>query len=382
MVATVTNTLPEFAWCVGFFESLLLKIFDAMSTASCVFAYRRVVDYYFDQTVTAEQDFLRDFMIHDFGYRGCGTEEAAQITGVAQLLLSSGSDTVPAREYAIRMYGAERDSVIMLSPPASEHAVACSYGTHPAGEVEYLRAMLETYPEGIVSLVSDTTNVYELVTTRAAAVKDLILSRPGKSVFRPDSGNPPNVLCGDEGAPASSKERAGVIRLLDGQFGHTRNSKGYRLLNEKIGLIYGDGMYLKRYAQTLERMRQMEYAASTLVIGVGGILRMHSRDTLGITLKDIYMVIDGVPTNIQKDPITDRSKKSHCGLPALRRSDEGHLYTVDGCTDEEFAASLTELVYQDGQLYNEPKFADMRARAAAGLKQYPLTKAELEVLLA
>ena len=94
------------------------------------------------------------------------------------------------------------------------------------------------------------------------------------------------------------------------------------------------------------------------------------------------MVIDGVPTNLQKDPITDHGKKSHCGLPALRRDEAGNLYTVDGCTDEEFGASLTELVYRDGQLYNLPTFADMRARAQVGLKQYPMTAAELDILLA
>ena len=83
-----------------------------------------------------------------------------------------------------------------------------------------------------------------------------------------------------------------------------------------------------------------------------------------------------------KDPVTDPGKKSHCGLPALKQDAAGELYTVDGCTKEEFEASLTQLAYRDGVVHNAPVFNDMRARAAQGLKRYPMTQSELDVLLA
>ncbi len=376
MIATITNTHKDFAWCVGFFESLILKVWESICVSSCVFAYRQTVDYFFNLSVDAEKDWLREYIIHDFGYRSTGTEEGAVVTSAAQLLLSKGSDSVPAREYVIRMLGAKRESDIMASPPASEHAVACSYGLDKKGELDYITNMLTTYI-GVTSLVSDTKNVFDFVTDIAGEVKDLILTREGKTVFRPDSGNPEDIICGDPNAPVGSKEWKGVLQLLDEGFGHTVNKKGYKVLNEKVGLIYGDGMFLQRYVRTVLRMLSMGYSAENLIIGVGGILRMHTRDTLGMALKDLWMVIDDVPTDIQKDPITDPGKKSHKGLPALILNKDGDHETIDGCTMEQFENSLLETVFKDGQIIYVSVFADSRARASAGLVKYVLTKADI-----
>jgi nicotinamide phosphoribosyltransferase len=373
VVLTVTNTLPEFYWCVGFFESLILKVWDAISTASCSFQYRLIVDKFFKDTVDDELSFLKDFMVHDFGYRGCKTEEEAQITGLAHLLSFAGSDTVPAREYAIRMYGADPQSLIMVSVPASEHSVACSFGLDEQGELDYLNNMLDLYPTGIVSIVSDTSNIYTMVTDRAMKLKDRILSRPegSKSVFRPDSGDPVKVLCGDPDAPVGSREWKGVIRLLDETFGSYVNSKGYKMLNPKVGVIYGDGMYLERYLRALTILESMGYSAANLVIGVGGILRNHSRDTLGFSQKAVYAEINNVSVELQKDPVTDSKKKSHKGLVALVMED-GEYKTIDQCSWEQEQASLLQTVFKDGTLVNEPMFADMRKRVQVGLTRYAL----------
>jgi nicotinamide phosphoribosyltransferase len=353
-------------------------VWESICVSSCVFAYRQTVDYFFNLSVDADMDWLREYIIHDFGYRSTGTEEGATVTSAAQLLLSKGSDSVPAREYVIRMLGAKRESDIMASPPASEHAVACSYGLDRAGEREYKIKMLTTY-DGVKSLVADSKNVYDFVTESAEdeEIKDLILTREGKTVFRPDSGNPEDVICGDRNAPVGSKEWKGVLQLLDEGFGHTVNKKGYKVLNEKIGLIYGDGMFLQRYVRTVLRMLFMGYSAENLIIGVGGILRMHTRDTLGVALKDLWMVIDGVPTDIQKDPITDPGKKSHKGLPALILNKDGDHETVDGCTMEQFEASLLVPAFRDGKVLYDPDFAASRVRANAGLAKYKMTKADI-----
>jgi nicotinamide phosphoribosyltransferase len=371
VVATVTNTIPEFYWCVGFFESLILKVWDAISTASCSFRYRQLVEKYFDETVDKELYFLKDFMVHDFGYRGSKTEEEASITGVAHLLSFAGSDTVPAREYAIRMYGADENSLIMGSVPASEHSVACSFGLSEEGELAYLNNMLDLYPTGIVSIVSDTSNIYTMVTDRASVLKEKILSRPegSKVVFRPDSGNPEYVLCGDPNAPEGSREWKGVFRLLEETFGSFVNTKGFKVLHPKVGVIYGDGMYLERYTNVLNRMKSMGFASNNLVIGVGGILRNHSRDTLGFSQKAVYAEIGGVPVELQKDPITDARKKSHKGLVALVIVN-GEYRTIDQCTPEQEAASLLQVVFRDGKVVNPPLFAHMKVRVAEGLERF------------
>lgn len=373
VVATVTNTLPEFYWCVGFFESLIIKIWDAITTASCSFKYRLIVEKFFDETVNEEMYFLKDFMVHDFGYRGCKTEEEAAITGAAHLLSSLGSDTVPAREFAIRMYGADADSLIMGSVPASEHSVACSFGLSEEGELEYLGNMFDLYPTGIVSIVSDTSNIYTMVTDRAMKLKERILSRPegSKTVFRPDSGNPEKVLCGDPDAEVGSREWKGVVRLLDETFGSSENEKGYKVLHPKVGVIYGDGMYIERYLKVLSRLKEMGYSAQNLVIGVGGILRNHSRDTLGFTQKAVYAEIGGVAVELQKDPVTDSKKKSHKGMVALI-IENGEYRTIDQCTEEEERASLLQVVFKDGKAVNSPIFSEVKARVSEGWKKYAM----------
>ncbi len=368
-IMTITNTLPEFYWCVGFFESLILKIWDAITTASCSFEYRRLVDKYFENTVDEDMYFLKDYMVHDFGYRGCSTEEQAVITGTAHLLSFKGSDTVPAREYAIRMYGADPTKEIMSSVPASEHSVMCSFGRED--ELLGFRNMLRLYPEGIVSIVSDTYNVYIVLTDFANTLKSEILSRDGKVVFRPDSGNPEYIICGDPTAEEGSNEWKGAIRLLDETFGSTINSKGFRVLNPKVGLIYGDGMYLARYGRTLKRLMEMGYAASNLVIGVGGILRNHSRDTLGFALKAIYVEIDGHPVEIEKDPVTDSKKKSHKGLVGLFLDENGEYVTRDRLTEyEERVENLLEVVFRNGESLIVENFETIRERVARGLVRY------------
>lgn len=375
VLMTIENTHPDFEWMPGFVESLILKVWDAITTASCSFTYRQIVDAVYARSVDDELQFLREFAVHDFGYRGSKTEEEAAITGGAHLLSFTGSDTVPSREWLIRNYRASRNSPFLLSVPASEHSVMCSFGR--TDEMEAFRHMLNLYPTGIVSIVSDTYNVYEVCSKDGFAGKlaKQIYARPeaGKVVFRPDSGNPEYVICGDPSAPVGSRERAGVLRLLEEAFGFTVNKKGYKVLHAKVGLIYGDGMYLSRYLRTLRRMmEELGFASSNLVIGVGGILRNHSRDTMGFALKAVYIENDGEGVPLMKDPVTDQSKKSHKGLVTLTRDDAGNYITNDECSPEEFETGLLLPVFEDGDILYEPIFDEVRARVQQALIDYPL----------
>ena len=145
-------------------------------------------------------------------------------------------------------------------------------------------------------------------------------------------------------------ENKGAIRLLDEAFGHTVNEKGYKVLNPKIGLIYGDGMYLERYARTLAKLEEMGYAASNLVIGVGGILRNHSRDTMGFAIKATYVEVNGVPQEIEKDPVTDPGKKSRKGLLMLQKNEEGSWETKDCVSAEQEAGGELLTVFLNGKI--------------------------------
>ena len=360
-VLTMTNTLPEFFWCVGFVESLLLKVWYPMTVATTSMAYRQVVDRLFDETGEG----LRDFAVHDFGYRSDSSEEGAAISGAAHLLSFRGSDTIPAFPFIQEYYDSETllYESPMLSVPATEHSVMCSYG--PEGEMEAFERMLDLYPTGIVSIVSDTYSIWDVCTKILPALKDRILARDGKVVIRPDSGFPPDIICGRDGSPGSLEEYKGVLRLLDEEFGHTINSKGYKELNPKIGLIYGDGMYLDRYKETLIRMKTMGYAANNLVIGCGGILRQGTRDTLGMALKATYVEQDGKPVEIYKAPVTDTKKHSHRGLMAVYNPVHAPIFTVDRVTAEAEKKGILQTVFKDGVVTKDWTWNEVKANYEA-----------------
>ena len=358
VLMTITNTHPDFYWVVGFMESLLLKLWYTITVATCSYKYRKVVDRFFSETDEDALQPLKDFQVHDFGYRGDSSEEGAAISGVAHLLSFLGSDNVPALPCAIEYYNADiNGEPVMLSVPASEHSVMCSFGRD--NEIEAFRHMIELYPTGIVSIVSDTFDVYKVLTDFAEILKEKILEREGKVVFRPDSGNPEYIICGNPEAAPGSNEWKGAIRLLDEKFGSSLNSKGFKVLNPKVGLIYGDGMYMERYMRTLQRLKEMGYASSNLVIGVGGILRNHTRDTLGFAIKATYVEVNGQPREIEKDPVTDHKKKSLKGLLSLVKED-GHYRTIDQCSATQEAGSLLQTVFKDGRIVKETSLARIR----------------------
>lgn len=358
VVFTVTNTLPEFYWVPGFIESLLLKIWYPMVVATTSLHYRELVEKYFNETVPEDLHSLKPFMVHDFGYRGDSSEEGAALSGMCHLSSFLGSDTVPARKFAQTYYKATEP--VMLSVPASEHSVMCSFGRE--NELDGFKHMLDIYPTGIVSIVSDTFSIWNVLTNFTRTLKDRIIAREGKVVFRPDSGDPEKIICGDPSAQYMSPEWKGAIRLLDEVFGSTVGNKGYKLLHPSVGLIYGDAMYLARYERTLQRLKEMGYAASNLVIGVGGILRNHSRDTLGCSQKATYVEIGGEPREIEKDPVTDPHKKSNKGLMRLMWDAKNGYVTEDQVTPSEEQTGLLKTVFRNGTLIGETTLQNIRQK--------------------
>jgi len=356
-VLSMVNTRPEFYWVPGFVESLLLKTWYSSVVATASYEYRKTLEQYLYET-TNDYNENKKFMVHDFGYRSDSSEESAVISGMAHLMVFKGSDTIPAHAGLIKYYGANKLNT-MKSVPASEHSVMCSFGK--TNEIEAFKHMLRTYPTGVVSIVSDTYNIWNVMTNFVTELKPDILARgPGsKVVFRPDSGNPEHIICGDPDAPLHTPENLGCIRLLDQAFGSTKNEKGYKVLNPAVGLIYGDGMYLERYAKILERLKLMGYATSNLVIGVGSLLRYYSRDTLGYALKASNVTIDSVDYPIQKNPITDQSKKSHIGLLKVVHQD-GRFQTVSNVDREGETEGFLVPVFKDGEIIKKYTMDEIR----------------------
>lgn len=348
---TIESTHPDFYWAVGFIESLLLKVWYPTVVATNSYSYWKLL-----QSKTKAPVEVRQFLIHDFGYRSDSSEESAAISGAAHLICFRGSDTVVALPL-IRDYYWPEPNYTMGSVPATEHSVMCSYGVN--GEEEAFERMLELYPAGYLSIVSDTYDIYHVCTDILPGLKDKIMARNGKVVIRPDSGYPPNVICGDPNA-LTLPEQKGVLRLLAETFGTTTNDEGLKVLDSHIGLIYGDGMYRQRYEETLDRMKAMGFDASNLVIGVGGILRMGTRDTLGLALKATQITRNGKIVDIQKHPVTDKAKHSHTGLIRVCETDDGIVTEDRVDRDVEENGNMLQTVYHNGTLVNPLTFDDVR----------------------
>ena len=349
VLLTVETTDPRFPWLGGLVESLLLKLWNTCSVATTSKAYYDLFEAAALQT-GAPMDFV-PFQVHDFGYRGCSSEETAELGGAAHLIYNRGTDTVPAVRFIEKYYGCA--GLIGASVPATEHSVACSFGPDE-GEEAYLRRVLDVVPEGIVSVVSDTYDYWKFICHVAPKFREEILAREGKVVFRPDSGNPEEII------PLS------IESLMD-TWGYTVNEKGFRVLNPKVGLIYGDGMYYERVERVLDDLVARGLCSSNLVIGVGGLLlQQHSRDDMGFAFKATEGTFAGETRELFKDPATDPGKKSKKGRMVLNFSEEDGYHTADQVSKEEAEGGYLEVVFENGKLVKEETFDAIRERATSG----------------
>ena len=250
-----------------------------------------------------------------------------------------------------------------LSVPASEHSVMCAWDDANE-DVQAIENMLDTYPTGIVSIVSDTYDLWKTITDYYCdKFKDRIMNRNGTVVVRPDSGDPPNIICGD---PAGNRleEQMGVLRLLDRGFGSAFNYLGFREIDPHVGTIYGDGIFYERAQQILSRMAGMGYASNNIVFGSGGLLLNNwSRDTLKMAIKATYCEVNGEPRPIEKKPVTDMGKTSKKGLLQVWKdiTEIGVTYrTYDNVSPESEETGELENVFVNGRLVREQNLDDIR----------------------
>ena len=311
---TMYNTLPEFFWLTNYFETLLsTTVWLPCNSATIAAEYRRILDKYAAETSSVPE--FVDWQGHDFSMRGMAALEAALISGAGHLLSFTGTDTIPAVDFLERYYNADSDKdLIGGSVAATEHSVM-SMGTDSGEQATFKRLIQDVYPGGIVSVVSDTWDLWKVLTEYLPSLKEEILARDGKLVIRPDSGDPVKIICGDPEA-SDNNVRKGVVELLWDIFGGHTNSKGYRELDSHVGAIYGDSITLDRAEQICGNLKQKGFASTNVILGIGSFTyQYNTRDTFGFAMKATYGEVDGEGREIFKDPITDDgTKKSARGL--------------------------------------------------------------------
>ena len=191
-ILTIYNTHPDFYWVTNYLETIISNLLWKPATSATIAnQYRKVLTKWQEKT-DAERAWFIDWQGHDFSMRGMDSVEAVISSGLGHLTSFMGTDSLPTIYGARKYYGAE--GFFCGSVPATEHSVMCAGGKED--EVETFRRLLNTYPSGILSVVSDTWDLWKVCTEHVVTLKEEILSRDGKLVIRPDSGDPVDILCG------------------------------------------------------------------------------------------------------------------------------------------------------------------------------------------
>lgn len=363
---TVVNTIPHFFWLTNFLESIMsCVVWLPSNSATISHDFRNMMERYAEETNPEGVDFV-PFQGHDFSFRGMGGLEAAAMSGAGHLLSFVGTDTIPAIDFLEKYYNADSSAELVgCSVSATEHSVM-SMGTDSGEFLTFKRLITQTYPEGILSIVSDTWDLWNVLTDYLPTLKETILSRNGKVVVRPDSGNPVKILCGDRDA-STEVERKGVVQLLWDTFGGTTSSTGYKVLDPHIGAIYGDGINKEVADAIFKGLKENGFASTNVVLGMGSYLfQYQTRDTFGHALKSTYGEVFGEGREIYKDPVTDNGlKKSARGLISVHRNESGELYLRDHCSWGEEGEGELQVVFENGKLLVDHTLSQIRKRLNA-----------------
>jgi nicotinamide phosphoribosyltransferase len=362
VLASVESTDPKVFWIASWLEtSLLRSCWYGTNVATRSYTIKKLIKDALNKSAdNTNADIV--FKLNDFGSRGSPTQESAMVGGAAHTVNFSGSDNVVGVLCANEYYN---DPMAAFSIPAAEHSSITSWGKE--NEVEAYRNMLKRFakPGALVACVSDSYDLWNAVSNLwGGELRQEVIDSGATIIIRPDSGNPPEVV---------SK----TAELLDEKFGHTLNSKGYKVLNY-VRIIQGDGINEYSIKEILDTLLSNGYSATNIAFGMGGaLLQQHNRDTNKFALKCSHIFVGDKSVDVYKDPITDPGKVSKAGRldliylapKTLKAGKEtvhlsGSYQTVklyDGNLSHSMSAMRT--IYEDGKLLVDDTLADIRARA-------------------
>jgi len=386
---TVENTHPDFFWLTNYIETALsAAIWQPATSATIAHRFRKLLDSWALKTTGSTEGV--QWQGHDFSFRGMAGIFAAAASGAGHALSFTGSDNLNVINFVDDFYG-PAEGLIVGSVPASEHSVATAFG--PSDEKGYFLRLLEQNPTGILSAVSDSYDLFNVLTNVLPEIKDQIMARDGKLVIRPDSGDPVDILTGtltlnehqlgnsrnnqkqfdllrfntleDQGGVLTPTQK-GTVELLWDVFGGTINEQGYKVLDPHIGVIYGDSITYDRALAIFQRLEAKGFASTNVVFGVGSFTYQYqTRDTFKSAMKATWVQVNGEGIDIYKDPKTDDgTKKSARGrITVAQKNGEYELW--DGRLGSEFEGSevdFLQTVWEDGHFVKEYTFAEIRER--------------------
>ncbi len=342
----IENTDPNCYWLVSYLETRLLRAIWYGSTVASLSHY--VVGSIRERMILTDgSDAGAEFKLHDFGARGATSYEAAGIGGAAHLVNSFGTDTIAGLVYARNYYGADMAG---FSIPASEHSTMTAAGE--AGELDQMRRFLAANPSGLIACVSDSYDMMRAVNDYwGDALRDDVLARDGVLIVRPDSGDPVQIV-------------PDVIEALMARFGYSTTAQGFRLLNDKVRVIQGDGVDKGSIVDIMDAMMARGQAIGNIAFGMGGgLLQKVNRDSFGYAMKASAIYYGEQWHDVFKDPKTaNGSKTSKKGKQGAMCSDSG-TFVARPAANIPLGADALAPVFRDGAILNLQRFGDIRARA-------------------
>ena len=379
---TVTNTVKGYGWLVNYIESALSTyLWQMITSATIALEYRKILEKYAKKTDKNNLAFV-DWQGHDFSMRGMSSIQSAIYSGMGHLISFTGTDTIPAIYQVESSYPTQ--SLIGASIPATEHSVMCM-GTKE-DEVGTFSRLLDLYPTGPLSVVSDTWDLWEVLTMYLPKLKEKILARDGKLVIRPDSGDPVDIICGHKcslegwdyeeyknnevkSLQWNKNQFKGVVELLWDVFGGTVNDQGYKVLDSHIGCIYGDSITLERAEQICKRLEKKGFASTNVVYGIGSYTyQYNTRDTFGFAMKATHGSVLNSYNEIEereiyKSPVTDSGeKKSAKGLLQVYLDKNNNYALKQQCSKEEEDKGELKAVFYNGVKLTFTGFHTIRER--------------------
>lgn len=362
VMMTVENTDPNVPWLTNFLETILLQVWYPMTVCTLSREEKIMIKDYLKKT----SDNLTgiDFMLQDFGFRGATSVEAAMIGGSAHMVNFKGSDTVCALTLPMKYYNAQLKDIPLVkttefvaknmpafSVSATEHSIMTSRGED--GEWDVLENIFKNNPTGVLSIVIDSYNYERFIEVAGTHFKDQILNRDGITVFRPDSGDPVGVSLR---CLELLEKYFGVEREIDTEYGK------FKLLNNKVRLLWGDGIDYYGMREILFAMFNNLYSAANLACfgQGGGLLQKVDRDTQRICFKSSSQFYNGAWHDVYKKP-KDISKISKRGILALIK--ENNRFKTIRKEELGNRKNYLEIVFENGKIVKEYDFETIRKNA-------------------
>lgn len=342
VMMTVEANDPNCYWLPPYIETMGVRaVWYGSTVATNSFRAKEIILKSLHKTAE-DPEAEAPFKLHDFGARGVSSYESANIGGTAHQVNFQGTDTFSSTVYAMKHYFCDMSA---FSIPASEHFTMTSWGK--LNEYEAFQNMLDQFggPGKMVACVSDSYNIYDACTKGwGGKLKDQVMNMGGTLVVRPDSGDPLSV-------PLE------VIELLMESFGHTVNSKGYRVLPDYIRVIQGDGITVDNIEEILRRMEEAGLSASNIAFGMGGgLLQQCDRDTYQFAQKCSAAERNGNEWyDVSKDPVGDKGKKSLKGRVTLVKNVKTGEFRTIRLTDpiKNDEVNMMRTIYHNGVVEEE-----------------------------